>query len=353
VARRVFLHVGTTKSGTTFLQRVLWGHRTQLLESGLLLPGTGGPDHYAAALDVREEPYRLADPDLVPGAWGRLVDQIRDWSGDALVSHELWAPATAEQATRATSLLGDAEVHVVVTARDLARQVPSEWQEHLKHRSTVSFPEFVAQVRSEPRGPFSPNGYYFWDEQDLPSLASRWSHTSVHLVTVPRGAGPDVLWSRFTGVLGIDASGFDLEAARTNTGLGAEQAELLRRLNNALGDRLPLPGPYTQMVKTLLANNVLNTRPGSSFALTGEDHAYAVDKARAMVAELEGLCDVVGDLGELIPADEPPADALGDAAVSADAVLGESVEALVEVLERLATERTRNRRLRARIADKG
>ena len=350
MAGRVFLHVGTTKSGTTFLQRVLWSHRTELLERGVLLPGTGGPDHYAAALDVREEPFRLADPDVVPGAWGRLVDQIRVWSGDALVSHELWAPATAEQAAGAMKRLGDAEVHVVITARDLARQVPSEWQEHLKHKSTLSFPEFVAQVRSDPRGPFSPNGYWFWDEQDLPALVSRWNAATVHVVTVPRGAGPDVLWSRFTGALGIDASDFDLDAARSNTGLRAEQAELLRRLNVALGDRLPLPGSYTQAVKTVLANKVLNGRPGSTFGLTGDDHAYAVERARSMVAELEELgCDVVGDLSELIPDDEPRPGTSGDAAVSSDAVLGEAVEALAEVLERLATERGRTRRLRARL----
>ena len=345
------MHVGTTKSGTTFLQRVLWGHREQLLERGLLLPGTGGPDHYAAALDVRQEPHRLADPERVPGAWDRLVHQISGWSGDALVSHELWAPATAAQATDAIGRLGGAEVHVVVTARDLARQVPSEWQEHLKHRSTLSFPDFVDQVRNDARGPFSPNGYHFWDEQDLPALVSRWSAATVHVVTVPRGAGPEMLWSRFTSVMGVDASGVDLQAARTNTGLGAEQAELLRRLNVALGDRLPLPGPYTQMVKTLLANNVLNTRSGTSFALTGEDHAFAVERAHGMVAQLEGSdCEVVGDLGDLVPPEEPPTSVSADASVPADAVVDEAVEALIEVLERLATERARTRRLRARIA---
>jgi hypothetical protein len=170
-------------------------------------------------------------------------------------------------------------------------------------------------------------------------------------VTVPRRAGPDLLWSRFTSVLGIDAAGFDLDSARTNTGLGAEQAELLRQLNVALGDRLPLPGPYTQMVKTLLANNVLNTRPGSAFALTGEDHAYAVERARGMVGELEGLSlDVVGGLDELVPAPEPPSGVSGDASVDSDAVLAEAVEALGEVLERLATERARTRRLRAKAA---
>jgi hypothetical protein len=354
MARRIFLHVGTTKSGTTFLQRVLWGHREQLLDAGLLLPGEWGPDHYAAALDVREEPFRSATPDVVAGAWSRLVDAMAGWDGDALVTHELFAPATAEQAARAIASLEGAEVHVVVTARDLARQVPSEWQEHLKHRSVLTFPEFVREVRTGLPGPFSPNGYHFWDQQDLGGLLVRWGQVpagQVHLVTVPpAGAGQELLWDRFTSVLGISPQGFDLTVGRTNTSLRGEQAELVRRLNTALESRLPLPGPYTGVVKTLLAHRVLAGRPGTSFALTSEDHEYAVEQAHRIVADVQARAPhVVGDLADLIPGEQPPAGTSGDASVAPDAVLDEAVEALAAVLDKLADERARNRRLRARV----
>ena len=354
MARRIFLHVGTTKSGTTFLQRVLWAARDLVRERGLLLPGTGGPDHYSAALDVREEPFRLAEPERVDQAWSRLVEEMSAWPGDALVTHELFAPATAEQVRRALSQLDGTEVHVIVTARDLARQVPSEWQEHLKHRSVLTFPQFVHEVRTDPRGPFSPNGYFFWDQQDLGGLLSRWGQVPsdrVHVVTVPqRPARPDLLWTRFTSVLGIEAADVDLAAARTNSSLDAEQAELVRRINAALGERLPLPGAYTGMVKVALAHRVLAGRRGTSFALTGEHHAFAVERAHDMVVEVERLGpQVVGDLQDLIPPESPPAGVSGDAAVEPEAVLDEAVEALVEVLERLDREREKTRRLRARL----
>jgi hypothetical protein len=355
VARRIFLHVGTTKSGTTFLQRVLWGHRDRVREAGLLLPGGGGPDHYAAALDVREEPTRSLEPESVAGAWTRLVEEMAAWDGDALVTHELFAPARADQVERAVAKL-DAEVHVVLTARDLARQIPSEWQEHLKHRSVLRFPEFVHQVRTDSRGPFSPNGYYFWEEQDVAALASRWGCVPadrIHVVTVPQsGAGQDLLWTRFTSVIGIDAEGFDLESVRSNQSLAMEQAELVRRLNAALGDRLPLPGPYTNMVKGVLAHRILAGRPGADLALTAEDHAYAHAKAGEIVAELTRLSPrVVGSLDELVPAPEPAATVAEYRDVVPEAVLVEAVEALAEVLERLSNERARSRRLRARLDD--
>ena len=279
---------------------------------------------------------------------------MAQWDGDALVTHELFAPATAGQVTEALRHLEGADVHVIITARDLARQIPSEWQEHLKHRSVLTFPEFVHEVRTEPKGPFSPNGYHFWDEQDLVALATRWGQVPsghTHVVTVPpQGHGQQVLWERFAGLIGIGPSGYDLDVARANASLRAEQAELMRRLNATLGDRLPLPGSYSTIVKSVLAHRVLGGRPGTRFALTGEDHVFAVERAQRMVDELGGMAvDVVGDLAELVPDPVPPREVSGDAEVTAEAVLDEAVEALAEVLKRLTAERTRTRRLRNKV----
>ena len=352
MADRVFLHVASTKSGTTFLQRVLWAHRDQLLDQQVLLPGRAIGDHYRACIDVREEFSRLTDPGSAVGAWSRLVEEMAAWEGDALVSHELFAPATSAQAAQAIAMLGEAEVHVVVTARDLVRQIPAEWQEHLKHRSVLTFAEFVRELRTEPEhGPFSPNGYHFWHEQDLPEISRRWGHAvprqRVHVVTVPReGAAVDTLWSRFADLIGIDGASFDLSKGRANSSLLAEQAELMRRLNLQLGSRLPLPGPYPETVKSLLAHQILSGRPGTRFGVVGEDRAFAIARAHTMVAELRQLgVDVVGDLEELVP-HETGEEVSGDAQVTAESVLAEAVEALAEVLDRVAVERTRRRRLR-------
>ena len=42
MARRAFLHVGTAKSGTSYLQDLWWRHRDELRDRGLLLPGRRG-----------------------------------------------------------------------------------------------------------------------------------------------------------------------------------------------------------------------------------------------------------------------------------------------------------------------
>src|SRR3712207_8387973 len=80
--------------------------------------------------------------------WQRLVGEAEAWPGAVLISHELFASARAEQCRAALDAFSPAtEVHVVLTARDLVRQIPAEWQEHGKQRSTKSLPAVVSQIR--------------------------------------------------------------------------------------------------------------------------------------------------------------------------------------------------------------
>lgn len=344
MAERIFLHVGSPKTGTTFLQEVLWSGRQTALKQGVLLPLSSFYDHFLASVDVREEAFQVQFPSRTIGIWDRLAEEARAWGGTVLVSHELFAVATAEQAARAVKMLGDAEVHVIVTARDLERQIPAEWQEHLKHRSTSTFTEFVSNLRA--RGPRSA---WFWEVQDCADVCRRWGAAvppgNTHVITVPRGDDvPDLLWQRFATLIGLDPSSFDLLPGKANPSLHAEQAELLRRVNAQLGERLPMPGPYPQTVKEVFAQTVLSRRPGTQVALIGGDRDFALARSQVMVQELAQLdVDVIGDLADLVPPDSP-ADAVRQATQHPETIpetilLAESVEALGGLLEQLSLER--------------
>ena len=111
MARRVFLHVGTAKSGTSFLQDLWWEHRGELRERGLLLPGGRRRDHFAAAAVVKGmtavvETLRGRERD----AWRRLVEETRTWAGDALVTNEHFSDSPPDAAAAALAdLAGAAE----------------------------------------------------------------------------------------------------------------------------------------------------------------------------------------------------------------------------------------------------
>ena len=346
MTQRVYLHVGAPKSGTTYLQRVLEKNRAVLADAGVLVVGERHLDRIHAAMVVREDPRLESLPDRAATAWRRLVDQIRGWHGDvAILSYELFAGASAEQVENALADLDGIEVHVVITARDLGRSVPSAWQERLKFALTTPLEKW--KPRPEEAGVRAEWG---WRTMDPSGVAARWGATlpagHVHVVTVPREASDEQeLWRRFAAACGIAAlpaleGVVDPSVERANESLGLVAAELLRRVNEKV--REPITGNREQAVwlRDTLAHGILVELGREPIGLTDEQFADASDRAEQAVASLtEAGYDVQGDLDDLA-ATRPEARTPGEAT---DAELLEvAVETIVRLLL-LVRERTRER----------
>lgn len=341
---RIYLHVGTPKSGTTFLQQVLWSQRELATTQGLTLPLGSFNDHYWGSLDLRGLAGKRNHPPEAKGGWDRLVTAaLAAPTERVLISHELFGAVSPAQARQGLSRFGAAEVHVVITARDLVRQITAEWQEHVKHRATQTLDEFVDNLRAKA----DDRAGWFWRVQDPAGIATTWGQSlppeRVHVITLPpAGVGADQLWPRFAGLLGIDPDVFDTTSQRRNTSLDLEQAELLRRVNVALGDRLPIPGPYPSVGKDILAHRVLSTQRGTPLSLDAATMRFARDQAQRIVTELDKLdVDVVGSLDELIPAVDEDAQAL--ASPSSEAMLASGVAAIADLLAVLSDQLDRTR----------
>ncbi|MGR7023831.1 hypothetical protein [Geodermatophilus sp. URMC 62] len=343
-AQRVVVHIGTPKSGTTFLQELLWESRPALAAAGVLYPGEHPGAHFHAVLDVRQRSFHGHVDPGVAGAWERLVAAARDHQGTTVVSHELFGDLSAEEAARAVADLDFAEVHVVVTVRDLARQLPAVWQEDVKNRHSLPFGDFLEMVRPGSGRPDeqrpaadSTEGHAeaFWLRHDVPAVLRRWAAglpaDRVHVVTVPpQGADPTLLWERFASVVGVDPAVASLPDGRRNQSLGRAESELLRRLNERLdyGVEWPL---YASRITHGLAAGALAGRPASArLTLPAADHAWVSAVADAGIEALAALgCTVTGDLEDLrvpaAPADDddrtPTVEELFDAALDAMAAL--------------------------------
>jgi len=349
--RSCYLHVGCPKTGTSYLQSVLWASRERLVEQGLELPLEGPSDHFYLTLALRNMLDEAMDPPRAFSALDRLqtaLAQVR--SPRVLISHESLAPATPEQVDRLLAMLDGFEVHVVITARDLARQIPSGWQQRVQQREQVSYADFLAAVEER-----TPAAYDFWVNQDLLDITSRWGAQvpadRVHLVTVPQpGSRRGLLLERFCSVLGVDATSLDVEVPRENTSLGMVQAELLRRVNEALGDRLPHPrAGYGRLGKRYLAGRVLAAQGGTPPTLPRERHEWCVRLSRDIVAELRRRgYDVVGDLAELIPTGEASSAEVTEAAVAAAAA-----RAMADMLEQRERDLARIHALKERAQGQG
>lgn len=306
-AARVFLHVGEPKTGTTFLQQVMWRNRDRLAAAGVVLPGHHPQDHFRATLDLRGLHKKPNDPaGTWQGEWDVLAAQARG-ADTAVVSHELFAAADRDQIARAARSLAATELHVVLTVRDMATLVPAEWQETVKHRNTKPWREWVDHLVDREAGDPNRRRFWFWKVHDTLGILEDWSRfvppERLHVVTVPPSGAPrDTLWRRFAAVLGIDPASVDLTRARSNSSLGLPETEFLRLLNEQLADEVP-PWFYMARVKEPLAHGVLSHRTATDrLVLPPERLPWASDEARRLIAGLRsGGYDVVGDLGDLLP----------------------------------------------------
>jgi hypothetical protein len=371
--RRVIVHVGAPKTGTSFVQDVLFLNRESLAGQGILYAADRFDEHFLAALDLLELHWGGLEEQAV-GAWDRLAQRVRAWPGTAIVSHEILATATKQQVRRALDSFGEgSEVHVVLSARDLVRQVPAEWQENVKHRRTIGYADFLSKITDPARD--GELASWFWGVQEVPDILERWGSTlppeQVHLVTVPaRGAPRDLLWKRFAAVLGLDPDALAPETTRANPSLGVPESALLRRVNARVNHGVLANEDYRQLVRELLAHRTLSLREGSPrLGLPPDVRAWACELSEEWIEELAARgYDVVGALDELRPVpldrteqfvdpDHPDERAVAEAATdSLVALLGEAArlqrDLRVAVAERTAAtdelERSRSLWFRAK-----
>ncbi|WP_037067563.1 hypothetical protein [Pseudonocardia acaciae] len=334
-ANRVYVHVGAPKTGTTFVQEVLWANRDALRRSGVLYPGLSKDAQFHAVMDLRKAHYQEHANPAVAGAWRRLADQARSWRGDVVLSHELFSMLDQREVRAALADLAWADVHVVLTARDLARQVPAVWQEDVKNRQTLTFAEFARELSAPGERP-----HYlvdlFWRLQDIPRVLDAWAESAgrVHLVTVPPpGSRPSELWTRFSRAIDIAPDTCDIDLVdKANHSMGIVETNVVRRLNIAMADGLDWPS-YDELVKDYLAVTVLARRESSvPLRLPATDQEWVTRRSKEMVDTLrERDYPVIGDLNDLIPAAPDPEHRHPDDATDAE-LLDAAIHALAGML---------------------
>jgi hypothetical protein len=347
--KRVILHVGTPKTGTSHLQDVLFRNQRLLREHGIDYPADRFDAHFLAALDLMKLTWGGLEAEAV-GAWDALAERVRDWPGTSIISHEIFAAASATQAERAIASFGpDAEVHVVLSVRDLVRQVPAEWQENIKHRSHITYRRFLDQLADPERE--GRIASWFWSVQELPDILDRWAATvppeHVHLVTVPPSGAPrDELWRRFSAVFGLDGIELDATAERANASMGVAETALMRRINQRV-TKVVAPADYRPLVRELLAHQTLAGTPGSArLALPPDVHAQMRQRSREWVDELTARGYAVeGDLDDLLGAE--PAAWTDPDGVRPGAV----IDPALEVISALLVEASRLRESEARLGE--
>jgi hypothetical protein len=326
VTRRLLLHIGMMKSGTTYVQNVCNHNADALGDSGpLWLLGASGRQG-RAYLDFRGS-KRLPRRDK--GIWERLRREVAEHGGDALFSHELVAALGEDRIESFVRDLEADEHHLVITVRDLSRVVPSRWQEQTQNRSTYRWKDYVDALCADVDNPVQ---RAFWRHADVGRVLRDWSRVvppeRISVITVPPArAGRDELWRRFASVTGADPALAESTAVFDNTSLGPVSSELMIRMNTRVEDlawNVYQAGFKSGMAKGALAGRA-SREPRVTFP--AERWEWVERHTKRIIDEIEDVGPVVvGDLRDLVstPPDErgeeawQPSDAeLLDAALDA------------------------------------
>ncbi|MDQ6934228.1 MAG: hypothetical protein M3130_02885 [Actinomycetota bacterium] len=307
MASRVFCHVGLPKTGTTYLQTVMWAQRERMAAQGVLLPGRERRDHLWATRVIRQDPNNSTYAAKVLDSWDRLKAEIAQWPGTAVVSHEFFAGADAEQAAGMVADLAPADVHVVLTAREPVGLFSGSWQESIKNRDTRTLAEYADAPLAA--GSMS---VWNWRTLDLRLVLERWAPAvvdanHVHVVTMPPPSAPrELLWGRFAGLLGLEAHSFDLGMTFPNESMGLAEVETLRRVNAHLqSEEFERPWARGVYIRTFLADERLVPRGGERYWPAEPQLEECRQRGRDAVAAVrERGFDVVGDLDDLMVPDQ-------------------------------------------------
>ena len=331
------LHIGPQKTGSTALQFSLHHQRRHLREHGVVYPGPGVRGRYALGAGLGYSTPRGARTPTQK-AWERMLAEVNDPSARVVcVSHEAFGRATDDQITETVAALGGDRPHVLAVARRYDRLLPSQWQQRVKARVTLSYDEWLRVVLGTP-APHDGAWRNVWVPHDTVHLASRWAEAvgADNLTVLVADEGdrtrlPRVV-ERMLGVPGgLLAPGDEV----VNRSLTYGEVELLRAVNAHFEEHGYDDETYHRLVNRGLIRALVKSEPHRADPPIPPLPAWAwaplVERSRERVDGLEQLdVRVVGDSRSLLLPDEPQPGAVDDSGGSATTTPTQVPLAIVE-----------------------
>ena len=234
--KKLIIHPGFHKTGTTALQQALSEVRQELLESNFYYPHIAGNAHHRAARSIIEKTWgwknrggRLTDV----AEWKKLERKLNKNKGTAIVSSEFFSEASAEQLQVLKRNTQNFDVEVIFTWRPLPFMLASSYQQFLKYGLKLSYPEWLESIfETSGKAKFTPS---FWKRNLHGDVVSRWAEVfgveNVSLIAVNE-KDPNFLYSSFSDLAGVP-SGIIREPLHQemNRSLTFNESSLLLEIN--------------------------------------------------------------------------------------------------------------------------
>jgi hypothetical protein len=220
------IHVGPPKTGSKYLQSLLFFNRRHLLEAGICYPDIWWNEshhifHFAPVVLLQNNRASELEP---------AFETLRSSGHSRIVlSCEGFGGVSTDQLKQLKVLMGDNNIKIVYYFRRWSDRIPSDWQQEIKMGQYVSMPEFILKMVEDPL--HRPIINY---ALTLDRFASVFGRENLNIVSYSNLAdhGVDIFDHFCQDILQIPIR-FPLEGARIDRNIspGPQESEILRALN--------------------------------------------------------------------------------------------------------------------------
>ncbi|MGK0298760.1 MAG: hypothetical protein ACI9XC_002383 [Gammaproteobacteria bacterium] len=156
--RRLILHIGTHKTGTTTIQHLCWRNREELLDNGWLYPFNGRPKydfrpgHHLLSFSVLQKPMeqrpywaQKITSINVTEEWDKLMEELSTFPDkNVILSSEAIGGCNMESIETIKNIISNFDVSIVIYLRNQRDYLISSYKQRVKKSGyTQSFREFV------------------------------------------------------------------------------------------------------------------------------------------------------------------------------------------------------------------
>lgn len=318
---KIVLHIGTMKSGTTYLQHGLLSQLSQLAENGWLYPMQFAPAR--GAINHERAIYGLvgnhipwvdsATAQRMAPQWQKLITEISTTNSNVLLSAEAVAVMMEDGIEKLLSALPVRDIEVVLTARDLARVLPSSWQQSVRNGRPYGYEEYFDRIKRAKELPINESvGSNFWRSYQLSDVVLRWQKfiplANISIVTVPTKLSSDSLWARFVNAvnLPLETSEPIFDDKKAHTSITWPEAEVLTQLNQKWAKQGKPKKAQDQLRRRIVQEGFQHrANRGQAIALTAPWLSLAQQWAAQDVEQLLQIgVRIQGNINELLTAAE-------------------------------------------------
>ena len=236
--KKVFIHVGFHKTGTTAMQESLFANSKALKDLGTTYARTGKKAAHRAAWALSGKTWGWKDRGGVKtpiSEWQRLLRKIKLRKSQVVVSSEFFSELSDEHLSKLAVDLKGMDVHIIFTIRPFSKMLSSSYQQYLKYGLKASYEEWLRDIFAVPnKSKLSPS---FWKRHNHAKVIARWQRTfgsqNIHLIVVDENE-PDHLYRSFEEVLKLPKQTLNaVNSAGSNRSLSHAEISLLLAINRA------------------------------------------------------------------------------------------------------------------------